>query len=280
MKVVTAVVNNPVFIEIQYYTLQKYMKCDYEFIVFNDAKRFADYSNGGDETIANKIEEVCKMLGIPCHNIPNEHHRTETDAAERCADAMNYILKYQLENPDKYLIIDSDMFLIDDYNGTEYAAYDCAIVMQERKDIRYFWNGLAYFDIPKMKNKEKLNWSTAYRCDVGGAMQEWLQLQTSSFPLVKDIRYDTSKSHHCDGIYYIRHLNSTSWDDSEMPECVRVKKLSEFLRSDPRNKNGKFISEIYDNKFFHYLAGGNWNREGMVLHNDLTEKLKNCLFSE
>ncbi len=30
MKVITAVVNNPVFIQIQYYTLKKYMKCDYE----------------------------------------------------------------------------------------------------------------------------------------------------------------------------------------------------------------------------------------------------------
>ena len=53
MKIVTAVVNNPVFIEIQYYTLQKYMKCDYEFIVFNDAKSFSDYSNGGDISINN-----------------------------------------------------------------------------------------------------------------------------------------------------------------------------------------------------------------------------------
>ena len=39
MKVVTAVVNNPVFIEIQYHTLKKHMKCAYEFIVFNDAKQ-------------------------------------------------------------------------------------------------------------------------------------------------------------------------------------------------------------------------------------------------
>lgn len=53
MKVVTAVVNNPFFIEIQYYTLQKYLKCDYEFIVFNDTKSFPDYSNGGDININN-----------------------------------------------------------------------------------------------------------------------------------------------------------------------------------------------------------------------------------
>ena len=58
MKVITSVVNNPIFIEIQYYTLKKYMKCDYEFIVFNDAKDFPDYSNGWDSTIKNIIEQI------------------------------------------------------------------------------------------------------------------------------------------------------------------------------------------------------------------------------
>ena len=74
MKVVTAVVNNPVFIQIQYYTLQKYIKCHYEFIVFNDAKSFCDYSNGGDISINNSIQELCKTLNIQCINIPNQHH--------------------------------------------------------------------------------------------------------------------------------------------------------------------------------------------------------------
>jgi hypothetical protein len=45
MKIVTSVVNNPIFIEIQYHTFKKYMKCDYEFIVFNDAKDFPDFKN-------------------------------------------------------------------------------------------------------------------------------------------------------------------------------------------------------------------------------------------
>ena len=33
MKIVTSVVNNPIFIEIQYYTLKKYFKGEFEFIV-------------------------------------------------------------------------------------------------------------------------------------------------------------------------------------------------------------------------------------------------------
>ena len=55
MKVVTAVINNPIFIEIQYNTLKKFMKCDYEYIVFNDAKSFPDYSNGNNILVKEEI---------------------------------------------------------------------------------------------------------------------------------------------------------------------------------------------------------------------------------
>ena len=48
MKIVTAVVNNPDFIEIQYHTLKKYFKANYDFIVFNDAKDFSDFTNYGE----------------------------------------------------------------------------------------------------------------------------------------------------------------------------------------------------------------------------------------
>ena len=66
MKIVTAVVNNPIFIEIQYHTLKKFLKGTstegYEFIVFNDAKAFPDFTNDGDITIRSKIEEINNFL--------------------------------------------------------------------------------------------------------------------------------------------------------------------------------------------------------------------------
>ena len=124
LRIVTAVVNSIEFIEIQYYTLKKYVKGDYEFIVFNDAKNFPDFTNDGDPTLRSKIEEFCKKLGITCINIPNDHHKTNRDAAMRCADSMNYILRYQLQNPGKYLCIDSDMFLIDTMDSNKYSEYN------------------------------------------------------------------------------------------------------------------------------------------------------------
>ena len=169
MKIITAVVNNPIFIEIQYHSLKKYFKGHYEFIVFNDAKNFPDYTNGNDVTIKTQIEDICNKLNIVCINIPNEQHKMQTCASIRCADSMNYMLQYQKSNPEQYLLIDSDMFLIDYFDINKYSEYDCAVVPQCRDYNNYFWNGIYYFDMTKMKNIELLNWECD-NFDVGGMM--------------------------------------------------------------------------------------------------------------
>ena len=127
MKIITAVVNNPTFIEIQYFTLKKYFKGEYEYIVFNDAKDFPDFTNGNDITIKKQIEDMCAKLNITCINIPNNHHKRQLDFGKRCADSMNYILQYQKNNPDKYLLLDSDMFLVDYFDINKYSNYDIYI---------------------------------------------------------------------------------------------------------------------------------------------------------
>jgi hypothetical protein len=283
MKIITAVVNNPIFIEIQYYTLQKYFQGEYEFIVFNDAKDFPDFTNDNDITIKTQIQNTCNKLNITCINIPNEHHKQNRDAALRCADSMNYILQYQKKNPDKYLLLDSDMFLVDYFNINKYSNVDCAVVAQTRvinnTKINYFWNGIYYFDLTKMKNIELLNWNCCTHCDVGGMMQKWLaeQMVNTPMPNTDEIRW-TDKEFHTNGIYFIKHLWSCSWDISELPNNLQGNvKLIDFLRNDVRNKNDKFFCEVYDNVFLHYRAGGNWQKEGLDLHKELSQKLKNAL---
>jgi hypothetical protein len=281
MKIITAVVNNPTFIEIQYYTLKKYFQGEYEFIVFNDAKDFPDYTNGNDITVKQQIEDICNQLNINCINIPNNNHKNNFCAVSRCADSMNYILEYQKQNPDKYLLLDSDMFLLDYFDINKYSKYDCAIVLQSRNNstINYFWNGIYYFDMTKMKNIELLNWNNCEYCDVGGMMQEWLKKQTGNNPIpnTNEIRW-TDKIFQINDIYFIKHLWSTSWDINELPKNLQHnEKLIEFLNNDTRNTNDKFFCEIYEDVFLHYRAGGNWRREGLELHKNLSQKLKNCL---
>jgi hypothetical protein len=57
-------------------------------------------------------------------------------------------------------------------------------------------------------------------------------------------------------------------------------KIKDFIKTDPRNLNGKYFCEIYDNLFLHYRAGGNWRNEGIDFHKNLSTKLYETLVNE
>ena len=288
MKVITCVVNNPIFIEIQYNTLKKYMKCDYELIVFNDAKQFPDFTNGGNILLFQEICNICNKLGIKYINIPNDHHTQCDCPVTRTSDSMNFIYRYQLLNKDKYLLIDSDMFLYTDFYGNEYDDYSCAIVLQNRKpNINYMWNGLYYFDMNKMNYLEYIAWDKGdilvngnrIFTDVGGRTKHWINRNIKNIPKTESLRFDQDKNKKFveNNVYFIRHLWSCSWNMEEMPENVKDTNLIQFIRNDPRNISNKFYCEIYDNKFLHYRGGGDWERRGINCHIYLANELKKIL---
>ena len=280
MKIITSVVNSPTFIEIQYHTFKKHVRGDYEFIVFSDAKSFPDYTNGNDVTLKMQIQSMCNKLNVTCININNDHH-VKLDMSNRHADTFNKcILKYQRENPDKYLLVDSDMFLVDQFDVKKYSQYDSAIVLQIRNNEGYLWPGLCYLDMTKMKQFDLINWAPCPGFDTGGCTKDWLKLQLGNTPTPNPdkIRW-TNESFHTNGIYFIKHLWSCSWNANELPTNLKSNaKLTEFLKNDARNTNSDaFFCEIYDDVFLHYRAGGNWRKEGMELHNKMSQLLKSCL---
>ena len=57
--------NRPDFIEIQDKTFKKFLKDDYTFVVYNDAR---------DEEISNQIIETCNRLNLQCIRIPQAIH--------------------------------------------------------------------------------------------------------------------------------------------------------------------------------------------------------------
>ena len=265
MKIITSVVNT-IFIEAQYLSLKKFINTDFEYIVFNDAKNFNDITNNNDSTVKKKVIDKCKELNIKCINHDNDYHINMKSSSFRHASILKKMLDYQLNNPDDYLYIDNDMFLIDYFDINIYNKHNSAIVLQHRInndfDINYIWPGLCYFSI-NIKNKNLLNWDLAHGCDTGGMMRTWLLYQNDSsiFPSTLNLR--NSKNIHeynTENIYFIKHLWASTWDIEELPKNIKNNiKLINLLKSDTRNKNNKISCELYDEKFLHYRGGSNWD---------------------
>jgi hypothetical protein len=259
----TAVVNNPTFIELQHHTLKYFINGPYKFTVYNDAKEFPDYSNFGDTGTRKSIAKKCEQLNIECIPIVNDLHKNVKSAATRCADAMNRLLADQRSTTDRYLVLDSDMFPIRSFSSNIYDGYDCAIVEQHRVGstgvpVTYAWNGIYYFDMGRLQQKERLCWDEAnvegQWTDVGGAMH----------PYLRDVNPRT---------YKIQHYASCQWDALNFPFDLSVDWLF-YLQNDSRNKDGKFFSELYDKTFLHFRAGGNWEQRSA---NEYTTNVKSLM---
>jgi hypothetical protein len=280
MKIITSVVNNPLFIKLQHYTFQKYCKNDYEFIVFNDAKPFPDSSNGGDLTMKKQIENMCNELKIKCINVDNRHHTKINNFTDRHADVFNnVILKYQKDNPDKYFLLDSDMFLIDYFDFNLYDGLTlCGVVHTRKKHFHYTSPQIAYMDMTLIDNLEKFSWSAIPAlADTGGRTGYWL---FSKIPNIDKYKVGELSGKTINKIYFFKpHLTSLCWDETDIPINIKNDRLVTLLKKDSRNKNDKFFCEIYNDKFLHYRAGSNWMGEGLEFHNNFTKELAKILLN-
>lgn len=264
----TAVVNNPEWIEMQLQTLKACVQGDWTFTVFNDVKDFADFSNFGDTSMRRRIQDTCDRLNIPCIPLNNAHHQQIQCPATRCYHAMQNMLEYQRRTPElgKILCLDSDMFVMRPFSVDKYSAYAAAVVPQQREHLHYFWNGLYYFDFGRIPTSllPLMDW----RCndvdgvwtDVGGGMHAFLK------------GMNTAEVHE------IPHLSSGQWGFDEYPfDSVSTEWLT-FCMNDSRNPpTGKFFSEIYDSTFFHFRAGGNWERRNPTEYQTSVQTLQSIV---
>ena len=277
----TSVVNNPKFIELQDLTLKKFVKGDYKFVVYNHAKEYDDVSNFNNFATYNfkkEIEKTCEKLNIECINIVDDPLTYKGNASSGTASAMNYILKNShIQNPGKYLVIDSDMFLIDEFKTDRYDNYDCAYIPQSRNECNYMWNGLYYFNTTKMKNLELLNWNLhkytdtnpqpgcGYWTDTGGETYKWIEQE---------------KNNH--KVKELKHLCSGSWNEDSLKIKINQSVLN-FCKNDIRSvlnfgSKDKYFSEIYDDVILHYRAGGNWQGYEKSLHDNQIKLLETAIY--
>jgi hypothetical protein len=151
--------NRPDFIEIQDKTFKKFLKDDYDFVVFNDARQ---------REMCQQINEMCANLGIQCIRIPQSIHAAPylpreknedfQNPAVRCANVVQYSLDMLgFEHDGIVMIIDADMFLIQPFSIAEYFKDDqLAGVPQRREHVNYIWNGLVFFYINNITDKHTI----------------------------------------------------------------------------------------------------------------------------
>jgi hypothetical protein len=142
----TSVVNRPDFVILQDTLFKKFLKNEYTFHIIDDSV---------DPDITEQFEIACSLRELqyyrkPLNNIP-------MNPAQACAHTIqwsydNLIKKNHFD--DIVFFTDSDMFLIDEFDIEEYMS-DAIIggLPQGRGHITYMWNGIRFFNMPKIDDK-------------------------------------------------------------------------------------------------------------------------------
>jgi len=237
VKIYTWADRRPDFIEKQYETLKHFIKDEeWEFIVFNNAPFFA-FSR------SRAIKKECSRLGLKCSDV---RFRTFVNGpAQICAWGIDYMFQRfaRWDRKHIHVILDSDMFFVNDFNFNEYLGENCVAALHHtsKKDesIEYLWNGFVIFDGEKLPDHSRFifacgkNIGKASRTDVGGRLYYWLKNNPEA--KVKRIKHTA-------------YLNEISDKISILPERVRD------------SYNPDFGFQFIEAAILHYRAGSNWQK--------------------
>lgn len=276
MKVFTYNCNRPDFIEIQHETFSKFLKDDYEFIVFNDAR---------DPRHFDQISITCERLGIKHIPIPQEIHNrpgfdcSVTEFSKRNCNVVRYSLEtLGFDHDDIVALIDGDLFLVKEFSIRDYLkGYDLAGHLREGRPIKYLWIGLAFLDMARMPNKKTISfdcgWIDNMEVDSGGYSYHYLK----NNPEAK-VAY---MNELCLSEYACQNYEIKAYDNIHTQSFEALKQLGydpdmiSFIKSGPTD-----MELFLNGTFLHYAGSCNWARQSAGYHasksqilNDYIEKV-------
>ena len=234
----TSVVNRPDFVGIQHKLFEKFLNKDYEFHVVDDSV---------DPEICRQFKEICKSLKITYHRKPSA--TKPMNPAQACAHTVqwtydNLIKKNHSE--DIVFFLDSDMFLIDEFDIEEYMS-DAIIagLPQVRGHVTYMWNGIMFFNMLKIEDKD-IDFSNGMvdgeMTDVGG----------HTYWYFKNTGIEMKKT------------------NEEFPTYP-----THFNDIDLQKDSAGYNMELHlDDKFLHYRAATNWHSNWKGSDDPLIKKTK------
>jgi hypothetical protein len=231
----TSVVNRPDFVELQQKLFKKFLKNEYQFHIIDDSII---------ESIESEFQSVCFENGLKYYKKPPR--AVAMNPAQSCADTVQWTYDNIIRknhSKDIVLFLDSDMFLIDEFDVSEYM--EDAIIAglpQVRGHVTYMWNGIMFFNMSKIEDQD-IDFSDGdvegHMTDVGG-MTYWYFKKTGIQMKETDVQYPT----HYNGI-------------------------------DLQKDAGGYDMELHlDGKFLHYRAATNWHSNWRGLDDPLVGKTK------
>jgi len=273
--------NNIDYIDLQYKSFKKFLKFDYEYVVFNDAKLYCDYTNYNNNNLNETIKLKCYELDIKCIDVPQNIHKERTilfpdtieptteNAVTRCADSIQYAFNYYKNSDYDYLlIIDSDMFFIEEFDiETHMKEYNLAGVSQSRNDVKYLWNGIIIYDLKKLENLNEYNFDCGVinknPVDVGGHSYFYLNKYKNSIKLK-----------------YINHSIYTYKETVNKDKNIK-ENLSKLLLELCELREDKSCNKelLLNNKILHIRSGGNWDRRTKEYQNEIFSKIYNYIIN-
>jgi hypothetical protein len=204
VKIYTYSHNRPDFIELQYNTIKRHVKDDFEFIVFNNERDGGD--GGFDANKITQINQICEKLNIECIRVEldselqymNNQKMFDGDRYLNgniaCAYSYTWGWKnYISKNDCLSVIIDSDMFLIKDvsfvemmegYNFSYVPSYRLTRNYKDENDrgeiaFVYPWNGIVMAKTSELPNASEMSWGWGYvnniAVDVGGELYYYIE---------------------------------------------------------------------------------------------------------
>ena len=165
--IIVPVYNRPEFIEIQHKTFKKFLKDDYEIMMFNDAN---------DTIMEQTIAATCSRLDITCIRVPQKIHNIDPNcvkapASFRHGEVMQFAFEnYAFHHDDIVMLIDSDVFLIREFSIRDhlgdndlFGTFQDILVAQ-----------LCFFNMPKLENRHELNFRAKILSDGSFSEAGWM----------------------------------------------------------------------------------------------------------
>jgi hypothetical protein len=266
--------NRPDFIEMQAKTFKKFLKDDYEFIVFNDAPDFL---------MQEQIRETCFNLEIECIDIPQCIHEIPylqrwpeehwNHPAIRNCNVVQYSLdNYGFMHNGLIVLLDSDVFLVKEFSFKKFLEASPIAGLSQSKSsngtsVEYLWIGFAIFDFGRIPHKDTLNFNCGYveniPVDAGGHTYYYLR-DHPTIP-VKFFSSLTSSYAQC-SLCQVAHR----WDCTHNTEQLKADLFDEdqiaFIQSGVYN-----CDFLMHNTFLHYRGGTNWDGQTPEYHQRKTE---------